>query len=758
MKYSDNKAFSILIAMSVASGLSLAQGLAIEEVIVTAQKRTESLQDVPVSVSSLNTGDLEGLKLRNAADIAAQVPNLQIQTPYGDTQPYFSLRGVSMLDYSHHQSSPVAMYVDETYKSVGAIQALQIYDLDRIEVLRGPQGTLYGKNATGGAVNFITQVPNFEQEGYLILGLGNYNKREAKGAYQLPLVDEKLAARAAFTMNKVDGWVENELPGGNDQAEADEWAFRLSVLYQPTENLNALLRLFKSEADAENYGVFADNVDPNAVVDPVTFEPITRNGLDFFENQADRRSKKELDNSGLSLTVNWDFNDRHTLTSITAYDKGEWVTIADDDGLPINLDHNDNESDVRQVTQELRITSDYSGPFNWIAGLYWGQEEIELSNHFRFFDDYFISVADFGFDLYGINEYSEFTQTRTSTAAFLHSTYQLSDALTLTFGLRYTEDKTDFEDFYALVGGLDDSPSNGGVELLTQTIPVIDSTFVGFTPGTNLKGGGFFPDESFKDNNVSGKIGLDWQVTNDVMIYGSFSQGYRTGAINGLAFFDVSELTSVDPEEVDAWEVGVKSQLFDNRLQVNGAAFFYDYTNQQFINATAGGLQILENADESEIMGFELEAIALLSNKLTVRSGLGYLDTKYKDLTLSGVDLSGNELISSPKWNFNAMVTWELMSADMGTFTLLFDTSFTDDQFFDAANTERTMQDSYWLHNTRLTFDSSDEKYSVAAWVKNIADKEYFVYGLPLLEFGLGFDFMQRGMPRTYGVEFTMRF
>ena len=187
-QYSKSALAMVIASLSI-PGIALAQDFAIEEIVVTAQKRAQSVQDIPVSVSALSDSDLEGLKLNTGADIAAYVPNLAVSQPYGEgTAPVFALRGITMTDYSHNQSSPIAMYVDEVYKSVGALQSLQLFDLERIEVLRGPQGSLYGKNATGGAVNFIAKKPTFEEAAYLTLGVGNYNRQEVKGAVQTGLI------------------------------------------------------------------------------------------------------------------------------------------------------------------------------------------------------------------------------------------------------------------------------------------------------------------------------------------------------------------------------------------------------------------------------------------------------------------------------------------------------------------------------------------------------------------------------------------
>ena len=196
----------------------------LEEVVITAQKRAENLQDVPVSVTALSAGELQALKYRDSTEIAAQVPNLQASNPTGDGFPIFSLRGISMSDFSLNQSSPVASYVDEVYKGNPAIQGVQIYDLERIEVLRGPQGTLYGKNSTGGAINFITRKPDFERSGYITIGAGDYSRKETVGAVNLPVLDDTLAVRLAGTWTEADGWFDNKNPLGIDDGNAiDEY-------------------------------------------------------------------------------------------------------------------------------------------------------------------------------------------------------------------------------------------------------------------------------------------------------------------------------------------------------------------------------------------------------------------------------------------------------------------------------------------------------------------------------------------------------
>ncbi|RLA38330.1 MAG: TonB-dependent receptor, partial [Gammaproteobacteria bacterium] len=246
------------LVLAAAGTVSAVQAVEIEEVLITAQKRTESLQDVPISVSALSSGDLEGLQLRTSSEIAAQVPNMQISTPLGDGFPVVSLRGISMSDFSLNQSSPVAIYVDEVYKGNPALQGVQLYDLERVEVLRGPQGTLYGKNTTGGAVNFITQRAGFEQEAYITAGVGTYSRKELQGAFQTVLIDDALAMRVAGTWVESDGWKENKIPGIDDANAIDEWGGRISFAYTPRDELEFLLRVSSSDSSPVNYGITAE--------------------------------------------------------------------------------------------------------------------------------------------------------------------------------------------------------------------------------------------------------------------------------------------------------------------------------------------------------------------------------------------------------------------------------------------------------------------------------------------------------------------
>ena len=742
---------------------------------------------MPVSVSALSSSDLEGLKYRDAGDISAQIPNLQAVNTAGDGFPIFSLRGVSMSDFSFNQSSPVASYVDEVYKGNPAIQGVQIFDLERIEVLRGPQGTLYGKNSTGGAVNFITKKPSFERSGYVTAGFGDYDRREIQGAFETPIVDDVLAVRLAGTWVEQDGWFENVQPGLKDGNAIDEYGLRFSAVWQATETLEFILRASTGELDAVNYGIQPYNISEAGVgaglyglyneLGATDAVDSRREGLDYFEFDSDQDAKRNIDNDAIALTVNWDLNETHTLTSITSWDDGEIFVPEDSDGTANQVVISQLGADAEQFTQDLRITSDSDGALNYIVGFYYAKEEASNQSTLAFWKDLDLNVDgsldyndcldplyisfglgpatpagaateellnSFGISMgefvpAGCQVQNDFDQERTSQAVYADTRYDVTDSLTLRFGLRYTEDDTELQNFSARILGNDD------VALL-NTIP-----------GDPVNPYATSVDDEINDDQWTWKVGVDYTTLAGNLLYANASHGYRNGGFNAQAFFDPSELTSVNPETLDAFEVGFKSEWLDGSLQLNGAAFFYTYEDQQFLDIDPNtAAQKLVNIDESEILGLELEMVARPIDSVLVRAGLGLLDTEVKKGTLNGVNLKGNELIMAPELNFNAAIDWDVWSGSPGTAVVRFDTSYVDDHYFEIFNVDRMQEEGYWVHNARLQFDSSDDAWSVSVWAKNLADEEYRTSAIDLQ--GFGYDYSHIGAPRTYGLEATYRF
>jgi iron complex outermembrane recepter protein len=780
----------------------------LQEVVVVAERRSEKLQDVPIAVTAISASDLIDRGVRQAGDITDVVPNMLLNLPYGpEAQPTFTLRGVTTQDFSENQSSPIAMYVDEVYKPVGAVQALQTYDLERVEVLRGPQGTLYGKNATGGAVNFYTRNPSLsDYDGYVTVGAGNYSLVTGQAAVGGPIVDDRLGWRAAALYEKRDGWVNSIVPGVEPLNGVDAAAGRLSFLGKPNDDLNVLFKIFMSKSGGTPYGAHALNNDPNVT--------LFNGNIGWFDNGAKYAVHKEILDDGASLKIDWQLP-HATLTSVTGFDYGRWYEKSDDGGLPITGpatarldDPNTYFSSVNAFSEEIRLASRDSGAFGWLAGLYYGRESTHATVQFHFFDGYqccFFPPAGSPAPtpLWGFDEYNNFDQIKDSRAVFVNLTYAMTPQVTLRGGLRYTKDKVTIENFYALEGGLGTMPLGNDPNVdagtwWTQTIgnpalyppplpgnpPTAPRT--SFQQGLSPQGFGVVPTFGDDTNNVSGKVGADWRVNEQVLAYLSISQGYRGVAFNGQAYNDNSELTFAAPEKLTSYELGAKTEFWNRRGIFNATLFHYDYTNQQFLDAFSlpGGLGTgfrTTNAPKSRVDGAEFEFQVKATTDLQIMANLGLMHSKYVDLTLhqgecvvagtgpnctgGGIPricCTGNQLIQAPDYNAMIGVDWRFLRLAAGDLRLYADGNWYGKQYFDAFNTERDAQGAYGVANARLSFDSTGKSgYAIGLWIKNITNRQYLAYALNQKDAdtgALGFDYALVGEPRTYGADVTYRF
>ena len=751
--------------------IAKADGTELSEIVVTAERRSERSQDVPIAISSLSASDLKDRGVRQAADITDLVPNMLLNLPWGpEAQPTFTLRGVTTTDYSQNQSSPVAMYVDEVYKSVGAVQALQVFDLDRVEVLRGPQGTLYGKNATGGAISFYSANPSLTStDGYVEAGFGNYNDYSVRGAIGVPLLENRVGVRGAVYYEKRDGWTKSIAPGVEPLNGVDALAGRLTILAEPIEDLRATLKLSATRSNGTPYGSHALNNVP-AVTG-------FAGDIPWFDTGAKYAVPKEIRSDSASLKVEAGLSEHLSLTSITGFDYGRWYTLSDDGGLPITArldDPNSYFSSVNAFSEEIRLASRRTSTLQWLAGLYYGRESVHAIVQYHFFDGYPGSfVTPGGATLYGFDEYNNFDQIKDSRAVFLNTTFALAPTVSLRAGVRYTRDKIAIKNFYALEGGLT-SPSSGyapadGTTLWTQTIPYIPtSSYIGYS-NLLVPPGGVNPPVEQNNNNTSAKVGIDWKPTEDALLYASFSEGYRGAAFNGQAFNAPAELNFAAPERLYAYEVGSKLELLQRRAYFNVALFHYNYLNQQFLDTfqLPGGLGTglrTVNAPKSRVNGAELELRARVTEDLELSGSLGFLSSKYVQLALHGVDLSGNHLIQAPNVSGNLALSWRFARLSAGDLRLMLDGNGYGRQYFDAQNTQRIAQGAYGIANARLSFagdPASKSGFDVGVWVKNLADRHYLHYALAQRDpsqGGLGFDYGLVGEPRTFGADIRYRF
>jgi iron complex outermembrane receptor protein len=770
-----------------------AESTGIEEIVVTAQKKEEKAQDVPISIGVISGQQIEKQGIINIDDLAARTPNVQAILPFGPQEPQFSVRGVTETDFQPSQSSPIAVYVDGVFKSVGALQALQLYDTDRIETLKGPQGTIEGRNATGGAINIYTTPPSLDGfSGSVMVGIGNFGRYETNGDLNVPVTDT-LAIRGAWTFTNVDGYFRNDLPdapdGGNLTGVFD-YGFRLSALWKPTDDLKFVLRVSSARSDPVNYGEYSEDIccggqgippgvltaQPNGDYSyyvtntgqtiPQSFYQPTgyyRQGLSYDDTQVVDVHRREIKSHGFSLTGDYQMLDWLKLTSVTGYDQGQWNTVENDGGAPFNTDEAVYFSRVHSFQEEIRATSSFDGPYNFIAGALYDQESLYLSENTQWaYYQKAIYVAPDGSTaniclisgFYACDLFNSLNQKRSDYAAYLNNTVKIFDTLQATIGARYTADSVSFQNYTEGLTYIDNTNNN-------QTVYVNTEPY-GAPFGVNQ------PNQTATDHKWIGKAGLDYHITPDNMVYASWSLGFRGSAFNAAAQFVPTN--SVKPETLIDYEIGSKNTFLDNRLQANFGAFYYVYRNQQFATLGSNGLSAEINVGKLHTEGVEADLQAKPLPNLKVSLNGGYLYSIYGDGTIANpqqhiyefsvapfVNITGDRVYTSPRWSASTQIDWTIFDTDYGSLNWYLDGNAITREYFNAANSPNSLQGGYTLWDTRLTWEYPDPDVAVSAWMMNMFDRQYstVIFDTNAL---LNYSFGERGTPRTFGVSATWRF
>jgi len=750
----------------------------LEEITVTAQKREEKLQNVPISIGVLSQKMIEAQGIQNVDDFAAKIPNVQTVLPFGPQEPQFSIRGVTETDYNPNQSAPIAVYVDGVFKSVGALQALQLFDTERVEILKGPQGTLQGRNATGGAIDIYTVKPKMDFSGFVTAGVGNYGRYETEGAVNVPLVDGILAMRAAWTFTNVDGYFHNVARGapyGGDLTGVFDYGGRLSFLFQPSDDFDATLRVASARSDPPNYGEYSINIAPGGIGIPPGslsylgipqsfYRPTdeTRAGLGIHQNDATDIHRREIKSRSLSLEANYNLTDELKITSVTGYDMGQWFTNENDDGGVLPVDRAKYFSRVHSFQEELRLTSSFDGPYNFIGGVLYGQEQLFLKEQTGWTtyqpaiytdpangDQTNICLAT-GF--FTCTFYNQLNQKRVDYAAYFNNNYKITDDLQLTAGTRYTADWVGIEGYRADEGYFDNTT---GKSVLLNNIPG--------------NGQPAAADQTLSDHKWSGKAALDYHLTDDNMVYGSWSLGFRGSAFNAVAQ-NPSALNGVKPETLIDYEIGSKNEFLERRLEVNLAGFYYIYRNQQFATLNnQTGLSEEVNLPKVNSEGIELDLNARPIEDLTLSLSSGYLYATYQSGSIANplagyntpnqplsTDVAGKRVYTSPHWSWSASADYQFYKSDLFNADLYVDGNGITKQYFNAANTVNSQQNGWAIFDTRLTLTTPDGNESIAFWCENLLDKEYAVVIYDQVAL-VNYAFSERNTPRTFGVKGTYR-
>jgi iron complex outermembrane recepter protein len=683
------------------------------EIVVTAQRRQERLQDVPISVTAIGGPQLKSARIDSGTEIARQTPNVRVSVLGDESQPKFAIRGISTPEFNLNAISPTGIFYDEVYVGASYLGGAQIFDIERVEVLRGPQGTLFGKNTTAGAINFVSRAPQFRNELELSAGYGSHNYYEAKGAGEAVIVDDRLSARLAFNVAHSDGYVENLNPAGRDLSNIDRKAVRLSLGFKNADgDFNGTLRLFGNWEDARAIGAINTGTGPgglNAAGLNPRVNPLTGKPLGDRQVVTDRSGDIEVRGAGGYLTLNKDLGFA-TLTSLTSYLHGRFLNLVDADGTIAPLIHIDFGAKTNEFSQDLRLAFKDLGSVHGTIGLYHQRDDIDINTVYLLFG---------GPPVFPVLT-QQYEQKRRSYAVYADGSVDLADQLSVYGGIRYTWDKGRLYNF--------------------QVVPIIPLQ----------------SDRSYDDHQPTGRLGVQFKPSRDVMFYGQYARGYRSSAVNGGALTNPADLNVARPEKLDAYEVGAKTQFLDRRITLNASGFLYNFRDQQFLNVVGIGNQQLVNAGKSRVKGVEVEARVSLSRELSVSGGMGLLDSEYRQLNLNGVDLSGKELIEAPHATFNFAGDYNLPVGRDGAIILHGDATHVSSQYFSPTNTADFRVGGFWDVGARLAFREPSGRFEFAVYGKNLTNNTKST--------GIQIDpttmtrFTTVPYPRRYGLEVTARF
>jgi outer membrane receptor protein involved in Fe transport len=657
----------------------------LDDVIVTAQKRSENIQEVPVSVATMGGEKLEALFAggEDVLALSSRVPGLFVESSNGRAAPRFYIRGLGNTDFDLAASQPVSVIMDDVVMENVVLKSTPIFDTEQVEVLRGPQGTLFGRNTTAGIVKFDSVKPSQTFKANGTVTYGSYGSWTAEGGVGGPLVEGKLAGRIAVLGQHRDDYIDNTFTGVKDAMGGyDEYAVRGQLLWTPTEDLSVLLNAHNRSLDG-TAAIFRANI-------------LTK-GSNKINGNFDRDSvfyngggsnPQKYDGNGESLKIDYDFGGV-TLTSISAYETTNGYSRGDIDGgvagtgpgfIPFDSDTKDGIDDLDQYTQELRLASDDKGPLTWQVGGYYFKSDMLLT-------------TDAGFAKATLNH------KNTAWAGFGQVTYQVTPALKIAGGARYTDDK--------------------------KTMTIVGSTA---------------PKVEVSDSKVSWDLSAFYDVSDDFSLYARAAHGFRGPTIQGRDVVFGSNPSVAQSETIQSYEVGFKSELLDRRIRFNGAAFTYEEKDPQFSAiGGAGNNTILINADKGEAYGVEFDGEFKVTENLLLTAGYSYNHTKIKDKDLAvavcaqctvtdplngaGQALvDGNPFPNAPKYvlNFTARYSYPIGDGELFAYTDWFKQGYTNiflyqsKEFYSKGDFEGGL---------KLGYAKQDGAYEIAAFARNITNE-----------------------------------
>ncbi len=715
----------------------------LEEVKVTARKREENLQDTPISITALSGALIQQTKLFNVSDIDQRTPNLAVRASDNGVSSALQayLRGVGQFDFALTVDPGVGMYVDGIYlaRTIGA--NFQLADIEQIQVLRGPQGTLFGKNTIGGAINVTTRRPSGETSYTAEVTGGEDNYFSLDGYLEFPLTDTAAASVAVLTKQS-DGWQKRDR--GDDAGNDDMWAVRSHLDLSPADNFNSHLVVDFTHIDQNVYPQVLSDFNPaaplsapfiGAVLGPIGETCCATNIDDIDRSHAlNERDGEENDTWGLSWTNTFELGDL-TLKSLTGYRDMDSESYRDADNAPQDYFSVGSAFDVQQFSQEFILSNATGGAFDWLVGAYYLKED---GDHFSE-----VTVGAGLWEALGVVPLDltlsyDRTQEATAWAAFFNTTWHMTRAARLNVAARYTYDEKKL-DMYSF--------------RRASQMPILVPGPTDPGSCTDVAADGIGSSFSCEDDwdEFSPKLGLELDLSDDTMAYASISGGFRSGVYNGRPTA-TAQISVADPETLLSYEVGMKTQLWDNRLQINGALFYNDYEDRQFlVNRPSGSVEsalalVVDNAADSTLWGGEIEFTVLPTEGLTITGGFSYIDPEYdtfesfNSATGEIEDLSDRPFTNVPEWTANLLAQYVFDFDNGASLRLRGDMAYKDDIFYSddeaSASFDRLHADSYMLYNAGIAYTSADGHWEFGVFGRNLGDEREIRGGFGVDAFG----------------------
>jgi iron complex outermembrane receptor protein len=753
---------TISVSLSAALSTSPAQSLEIEEIVVTARKRAESMQEVPIAISSFSGEALKMSGVEDVSDVSLHTPNLMFTfSGSSDSTIKPAIRAQSQNSNVSTLDASVGIYVDGVIwpRPIGA--DMNLADIDSVEVLRGPQGTLFGRNTTGGAIQIATNDPVFDTRARVGVRIGNHDRRDYNLMVNVPLAEDHLALRVAYDVQKRDGWQEN-LFDGHESGQRDTSNLIAKLLFRPREGLEFLLKFDRNKGDhimrdwlmsffdQQNGAPAFGGLDPIAVL---TGGAATASEFVSTDYENPRTTPEHIGvttwkHQGVALTTTWDPDPDLSIKAIAAYrELDEWTDNHDYDATPVPfLNNSIGLEGHRMWSIELQVNgSSLSNKLQWTAGLFALEEEGRDKSFFGF-----------GFPF---EQHTKGDVENTGQAIFAQADYRLSEKLTATFGLRYSKESKDLTSYNQLTFAADRS-------FMRCLVP---SLFTGVEDPTIESGCKAKFDR--EDDSVDYTAMLAYDLMPGKMVYIKTASGFRSGGQNlrgGLPFAEdtpasIASFRDFAPEEVVEYEAGLKADWFDSRLRTNLAAFYSDYQDIQrsTIVARAGGIATLvSNAAEATVQGVEAEITGILAEGWNLGATFGWTDAEYDkfdDFDAQGnpIDRSGEPFLSTPEYTYSF---WSVYTREMpiGEASFRVDYSWQDKHYTYSTAGQGIATPPRGLWNGRIQWNIS-KQFEIALWGKNLNDEVFRHYAIDLFQ-SYGFALAIGNTPRMWGMEMTYRF